>query len=414
MALFCIKTNGLFILLKEGAFAVKNIFKKFGLKAVCALCAVVFAVSGLFAGMFLNNFSVFDKKFEVMAEGETHATLVQQFLYKFGDFFSGLPSGSSVISFTFTHTVPSAYDISVNVGAVDGGADLGGTAVYACLVKKDQSNDYDMFICSAADVIYAPDDSSYLFENNLSYTKNIQSINFNGIFKVLSRTVKFAYMFYGCQTLTSLDMSGFDMSGATNTASMLYGCNLLADIYTPSAVSSESISLPAALKYCDAADKTKDYTLITQTDNTSSKHLSSYYVLTVYSDGGAFAATDGWTLKTDGISATKKVLHSENIGSFVNVSIEGYDNTWNENSDGTGKAYTSDSVISGNTSVYAVWTPAHQSFNASGFWQKVVAFFWQAVEFVKAYKFYFIGGGAGAVLIIVLIIVSKRHKKDEY
>ena len=69
--------------------------------------------------------------------------------------------------------------------------------------------------------------------------------------KNTSKVTNMSNMFYGCNNLTSLDLSGFDTSKVTNMSNMFYGCdkltslgsmmNICANLTLPSALNKESI-----------------------------------------------------------------------------------------------------------------------------------------------------------------------------
>ncbi|MBQ6063644.1 MAG: BspA family leucine-rich repeat surface protein [Prevotella sp.] len=59
---------------------------------------------------------------------------------------------------------------------------------------------------------------------NLTNIEGMESLN-------TSATENMEKMFYGCTGLTSLDLSGFDMSSVTNAASMLYNCKGLKELH---------------------------------------------------------------------------------------------------------------------------------------------------------------------------------------
>ena len=67
-------------------------------------------------------------------------------------------------------------------------------------------------------------------------------------------------MFYGCSSLKSIDMSTWDMSGVTNTMMMFGGCTALTDIYTPKAYSNQTIELPDTYYNLNEDDDGDGYT----------------------------------------------------------------------------------------------------------------------------------------------------------
>lgn len=70
----------------------------------------------------------------------------------------------------------------------------------------------DMYWYSDADTVYLPEDSSFLFSNNLA---GIDIENFN-----TSRVTDMSYMFAYCSSLKSLDVSKWNTSNVTNMTSL--------------------------------------------------------------------------------------------------------------------------------------------------------------------------------------------------
>ena len=83
---------------------------------------------------------------------------------------------------------------------------------------------YNLYIVSDAP-IFAPYYSSYIF----SYFKNLVQINFNNNFNT-SKVTQMGSMFYGCSSLTTLDLSNFNTSKVTQMGSMFYGCSSLTSL----------------------------------------------------------------------------------------------------------------------------------------------------------------------------------------
>ena len=101
--------------------------------------------------------------------------------------------------------------------------------VYGYLVDtglKDKSDNtkslYNLYIVSEAP-IFAPSDSRSIF------TFNLIKINFNDIFNT-SNVTNMSYMFYGCSSLTSLDLSSFNTSNVTNMECMFWECSSLTSL----------------------------------------------------------------------------------------------------------------------------------------------------------------------------------------
>ena len=91
---------------------------------------------------------------------------------------------------------------------------------------------YNLYIVSEAP-IFAPNDSSrifsfYKYEKNENIS-NLISIDFNNNFNT-SKVTNMDAMFYGCSSLTSLDLSNFNTSNVTNMRWMFHGCSSLTSL----------------------------------------------------------------------------------------------------------------------------------------------------------------------------------------
>ncbi len=75
-------------------------------------------------------------------------------------------------------------------------------------------------------------------------------------------------MFEGCSSLTSINLSSFDMSKVTNTDSMLANCSGLTEIKTPKAIGSAAVDLPTKTGY-SWVDKNNTSTKYTQINSTN-------------------------------------------------------------------------------------------------------------------------------------------------
>ena len=78
-------------------------------------------------------------------------------------------------------------------------------------------------------------------------------------------------MFEGCSSLTSLNLSSFDMSKVIyfqDIAGMLYGCSGLTEIKTPKAIGSAAVDLPTKTGYSwvDKNNTSTKYTKINSTN----------------------------------------------------------------------------------------------------------------------------------------------------
>ncbi len=98
--------------------------------------------------------------------------------------------------------------------------------------KDNTKSLYNVYIASDVEII-APANSSALFslkkiENNIE-TSNLTKINFNNNFNT-SNVTDISYMFNGCSSLISLDLSCFDTSKVTNMGAMFHGCSSLTSL----------------------------------------------------------------------------------------------------------------------------------------------------------------------------------------
>ena len=93
--------------------------------------------------------------------------------------------------------------------------------VYAYYVKNGSS--YDVY-CLANDAIYAPKNSTALFQGMTNVT-SIETDNFD-----VSRVDQAVFMFRQCEKLSVLDTTGWDTSNITNMQGMFYKCYGLKEI----------------------------------------------------------------------------------------------------------------------------------------------------------------------------------------
>lgn len=137
---------------------------------------------------------------------------------------------TNIKTITFTNTLPSGsgYRI-VSVGATSdiGGAWSSGYAVFdvKAYIKQNSSDSskYDVYFYSPV-TIFAPQNSNSLF----SRLTNVVSIVFNNFnTSTISGGGHMDYMFSQCSALTSLDLTSFNTSNATDMNSLFSGCSLL-------------------------------------------------------------------------------------------------------------------------------------------------------------------------------------------
>ena len=107
--------------------------------------------------------------------------------------------------------------------------------VYGYLVDtelKDSTDNtkslYNLYIVSEAP-IFAPSNCSFIFSFYNKEISNLTQINFNNNFNATNVT-NMSSMFYGCTSLTSLDLSSFNTTNVTNMYGMFYGCSSLTSL----------------------------------------------------------------------------------------------------------------------------------------------------------------------------------------
>ena len=100
--------------------------------------------------------------------------------------------------------------------------------------KDNTKSLYNVYIASDVEII-APANSSSMFSlqrysvEHKDYFSNLISINFNNNFNTANVT-DISYMFNGCSSLISLDLSCFDTSKVTNMGTMFQGCSSLTSL----------------------------------------------------------------------------------------------------------------------------------------------------------------------------------------
>ena len=103
---------------------------------------------------------------------------------------------------------------------------------------------YNLYIVSEAP-IFAPYNSSYIFSN----FKNLVQINFNNNFNT-SNVTNMNQMFYGCSSLTSLDLSNFNASKVTTMRYMFNTCSSLTNLDLSNFNTSKVTDMARMFYYC--------------------------------------------------------------------------------------------------------------------------------------------------------------------
>ena len=160
-----------------------------------------------------NLLFTFVKQEAMMTIGNTNAATTT--------FYRGPLTKDSIESITFMSTKEVPEEA---VGYWDCSYVQGKNEVIAYYLNSETEGMYDLYIAADGEV-YAPANSSALFY----YFTNAKSINFNNSFNT-DKLTNSSFMFRGCSKLTSLDVSKFNTSNATDMGAMFADCKLLEDI----------------------------------------------------------------------------------------------------------------------------------------------------------------------------------------
>ena len=98
-----------------------------------------------------------------------------------------------------------------------------------------------------ADEFMAPSDCGNMFRG----LSTITSINFNNAFNT-SNVTNMSYMFFGCEALTTLDVSNFDTSNVANMNSMFSGCAALTTLDVSNFDTSNVAKMDSMFSGCEA------------------------------------------------------------------------------------------------------------------------------------------------------------------
>ena len=125
------------------------------------------------------------------------------------------------------------FDVTETTNYDDGGT-------LTCYVFENNDSGHDCVIYGNVDVIYAPENSQYLFSGYMGqhadlftcFSGSLKNVNFDCF--DTSKVVNMEYMFmddwYAGMLIESLDLSGFDTSNVTNMNDMFYTCSSLATL----------------------------------------------------------------------------------------------------------------------------------------------------------------------------------------
>ena len=118
-------------------------------------------------------------------------------------------------------------------------------SVMSYLVKQDLTSNYILYIQGDGGV-YANSNSLALFADFTSL-KEIENLHFLDTSKVINMMS----MFYGCSSLTNLDVSHFDTSKVENMRIMFYKCSSLTNINVSNFNTSNVTNMGGMFQYCN-------------------------------------------------------------------------------------------------------------------------------------------------------------------
>ncbi len=186
---------------------------------------------------------------------KTPAYLTRNWTSRIGDNTS-LNTVTTSIIFTKDSSKISGLSNSVSVGTNS----LTSTEAYTATAGVEDvtaywGSDKSTIVIYSPNIIFAPQDSSYLFtidlntssSNRLSKLANLDLTNFN-----TSSVTDMSYMFYYCSSLTSLDVSNFDTSNVTNMFRMFYYCSSLTSLDLSNFNTNNVTNMSRMFYYCSS------------------------------------------------------------------------------------------------------------------------------------------------------------------
>ena len=140
------------------------------------------------------------------------------------------------VEFMQEYNLPADFDTTAGYGPWDV-SEAKDESVMAYMVGTK------VYICANVGVaqnVIANNDSSYMFDNFSKLTSITNGENLD------TRNVKnMSYMFSGCSSLISLDLSGWDTSAVTNMKNMFYSCAQLKTIYAGEGWNTDAVTSSA-------------------------------------------------------------------------------------------------------------------------------------------------------------------------
>lgn len=112
---------------------------------------------------------------------------------------------------------------------------------------RGNTDGFDTLFIAADGMVYAPKGCDYLF---CGYT-NLVRIDFNGCFSTQGVT-GMRGMFWGCEKLTQLDVSGFDTSQVKDMCAMFQGCHMITSLDVSGFITSKVTDFSYMFSECRA------------------------------------------------------------------------------------------------------------------------------------------------------------------
>ena len=160
----------------------------------------------------------------------------------FGNDLGNLPSNCTSENLCWNISYNSSQNKKVYGYLIDSGLTVSETdSSTSTTIKKPL---YNLYVVSEAP-IFAPSDCYGMFRD----FKNLVQINFNNNFNT-SKVTDMSSMFYGCSSITSLDLSSFNTSKATNMWGMFVDCQSLTKLDLSSFNTSKVTNLSGLFMLC--------------------------------------------------------------------------------------------------------------------------------------------------------------------
>ena len=162
----------------------------------------------------------------------------------FGNDLGNLPSNCTSENLCWNISYNSSQNKKVYGYLIDSGLTVSETdSSTSTTIKKPL---YNLYVVSEAP-IFAPSDCYGMFRD----FKNLVQINFNNNFNT-SKVTDMSSMFYGCSSITSLDLSSFNTSKATNMWGMFVDCQSLTKLDLSSFNTSKVTNMSYMFQSCSS------------------------------------------------------------------------------------------------------------------------------------------------------------------